>query len=461
MPYSKHFEIRSSDVIGALVDDINVITHHVILPTLIVITSLIIILIILFFIYIALSQGFIILITFIFLVFFLVFLIKKITNSLYSHNASKQQKALIQLINESLKSIREIITNQHFRFFGKLFYNQAAHLKNLESKNIILNGIPRIAIETFSVLTIIVIIYLSLTKFSTASIQLFIPNLALAIFAVQKLMPYMQQLFSNWVLISNQAEAFSAVFKFIDLPVSDSFFLKAHNVNFKKIDFRNVSYKYPSSASNVLLNINFAINKGMKIGIIGESGSGKSTLLDLIMGLIQPTEGTIKVNGKELTGISLVSWQRAFANVPQNIFLLDSSIAENIAFGVPLEKINLKLLSDSAEYAELINDIRGFPDGFKSLVGENGIKLSGGQKQRIAIARAFYKNADIIIFDEATSALDSKMEDKIIDKLHKKNKNLTLIHVTHRLSALKSCEYIFKLSHKKLICVKKPVVGLK
>jgi ATP-binding cassette subfamily B protein len=178
----------------------------------------------------------------------------------------------------------------------------------------------------------------------------------------------------------------------------------------------------------------------------GVTGSGKSTIVDILMGLLTPTEGHLKVDGVIIDRFKQSAWQKHLAHVPQHIYLADTTIAENIAFGVPAEKIDMKRVESAAVNAQIDSAIRDWPDGYQTRVGERGVRLSGGQRQRIGIARAFYKNADIVILDEATSALDMETEDAVMSAIDSLHNDLTIIIVAHRLSTLKSCDQIVEIN---------------
>ena len=190
--------------------------------------------------------------------------------------------------------------------------------------------------------------------------------------------------------------------------------------------------------------------KGDKIGIIGETGSGKSTLIDIIMGLIQPSSGTITIDDIELYSEAgfIKCWRKNISHVPQNIYLLDLSFIENIAFGIKKDDINFERVIKCAKQANIHTIIRNSSNGYFTKVGERGVKLSGGQIQRIALARALYKKSDILFLDEATSALDNKTEDLIINEIKSLSDVLTIIIIAHRMTSLKGCNKIFKLKDK-------------
>ena len=205
---------------------------------------------------------------------------------------------------------------------------------------------------------------------------------------------------------------------------------------------------------NLLKNVNKKIPKGSRVGFIGTTGSGKSTLLDILMGLQPPSDGAIEVDGKVLTKSNLDSWRARLAHVPQSIFLADCSIEENIAFGIPKDLIDHDRVVIAARRANISETIDSLEQGYQTFTGERGVRLSGGQRQRIGIARALYKNADVLFFDEATSALDNETERSVIESINNLDADITVFMVAHRTTTLKSCTHIFKVSKGNLEVVR-------
>jgi ATP-binding cassette subfamily B protein len=195
----------------------------------------------------------------------------------------------------------------------------------------------------------------------------------------------------------------------------------------------------------VLNKINLNIKKGSCVGFIGTTGSGKSTLLDIVMGLLAPTEGTFSVDGQVITIVNQRAWQAHIAHVPQSIFLADTTIEENIAFGVPKNKIDRRRVIQVARQSQIADIIAKWPSQYETIVGERGIRLSGGQRQRIGIARALYKKADVLIFDEATSALDNETEHMVMESIGELSEDLTVLIIAHRLTTLKKCTQIIEI----------------
>jgi ATP-binding cassette subfamily B protein len=184
---------------------------------------------------------------------------------------------------------------------------------------------------------------------------------------------------------------------------------------------------------------------------VGSTGSGKSTVLDLLMGLLTPTEGELQIDGKPLLGEQIRPWQKAIAHVPQSIFLADTSLAHNIAFGVPRHLIDMDRVRLAAKRAQIAEFIENRPDGYDARVGERGVQLSGGQRQRIGIARALYKQASVLVFDEATSALDNATEQSVMDAIDGLDRELTILLIAHRLSTVRRCDTIVEIGDGRVI----------
>jgi ATP-binding cassette subfamily B protein len=258
----------------------------------------------------------------------------------------------------------------------------------------------------------------------------------------------MQQIYGNWASISGSRAALVDVLGLLDqpLPTEASQPEPAPLVLNDAVRFNDVRFRYGDAGPWVLNGINLVVPKGARIGFVGSTGSGKSTALDLLMGLLDPTQGEILVDGRPISGDLKRAWQRTIAHVPQNIFLSDSTVAENIAFGVSPDKIDYDRVRKAAEQARIAEFIESRPEGYGAFVGERGVRLSGGQRQRIGIARALYKQASVLVFDEATSALDNETEQAVMQAIEGLSQDLTIVIIAHRLSTLKSCTQIVELA---------------
>jgi ATP-binding cassette subfamily B protein len=199
-----------------------------------------------------------------------------------------------------------------------------------------------------------------------------------------------------------------------------------------------------------LNGVNLTIQKGQRVGFIGTTGSGKSTLLDIVMALLEPTSGVLEVDGRAVTAANHRAWQVHMAHVPQSIFLSDGTVESNIALGVPSDDIDELAVRDAARRACMSEVIESMPMQYQTTVGERGVRLSGGQRQRIGIARALYKKADVIVLDEATSALDNQTEAAVMEEIEGLDKHLTVFIIAHRLTTLKNCSLIVRLSEGRI-----------
>jgi ATP-binding cassette subfamily B protein len=261
------------------------------------------------------------------------------------------------------------------------------------------------------------------------------------------MLPVMQHLYSNYVRVRTSQDGVCDALDLLERP------LPAHGTDeapaplpFRQtIEVADLHFRYSEATPWVLRGINLRIPRGSRVGFIGATGSGKSTLIDLLMGLLAPVQGEIRIDGTPVGPGNLRRWQAHLAHVPQAIYLADVSIAENIAFGVPEDKVDLQRVRAAARQAQIADTIESWTQGYATLVGERGVRLSGGQRQRVGIARALYKRADVIVFDEATSALDNQTEAAVMESIEGLHSDLTLFIVAHRLTTLRSCDQIVEL----------------
>jgi ATP-binding cassette subfamily B protein len=274
-----------------------------------------------------------------------------------------------------------------------------------------------------------------------------IPILGALALGAQRLLPVMQQVYAAWTSIHGNSVSLRDTLDLLDQPLPDHAGQPAAKpIRFQQqIKLNQISFRYSPQTPWVLRNLDLNITKGSRIGFIGTTGSGKSTLLDIVMGLLRPSEGSLEIDGQPVTTENHRAWQTRIAHVPQAIFLSDSTIEENIAFGVPKDQIDHERVRQAAQQAQIADRIDVWPKQYQTIVGERGVRLSGGQRQRIGIARALYKQADVIIFDEATSALDNETEQGIMQAIEGLGTELTILIIAHRLTTLKDCTQIVEL----------------
>jgi ATP-binding cassette, subfamily B, bacterial PglK len=263
----------------------------------------------------------------------------------------------------------------------------------------------------------------------------------------------LQRAYSSYSQIKGSKSSFEDVLNLLDqlLPKYADQPLPKPIPFAKEIKLNNLNFRYTKDSPWILKNVNLSLKKGEHIGFMGVTGSGKSTLLDIIMGLLSATEGDLNVDNQTINIQNRRSWQAHIAHVPQNIYLSDSTIEENIAFGIAKELIDHQRVKKAAQQAQISQLIEQWKGGYQTFVGERGIRLSGGQRQRIGIARALYKQANVLIFDEATSALDNETEQVVMDAIEGLDKELTILIIAHRLTTLKGCDKIVKLGKNNVI----------
>lgn len=282
------------------------------------------------------------------------------------------------------------------------------------------------------------------------------PLLGVIGFAAYRLLPAAQLLYAQVSQVSNYRHALEEIHEeFNRIPVYDSDDVQPVSQRLRsaeplawrnEITLEGLSFAYPGAGKPVLSNLSLRIPRNAAVGVIGSTGSGKSTFVDLILGLHRPTGGRVLVDGTEISSGNVREWQAGIGYVPQDVFLIDDSIARNIAFGIDDEEINQAQLREAAEAAQILDFIEGdLPDGFETVVGERGVRLSGGQRQRLALARALYGRPSLLILDEATSALDNETEAVVMSAIRRLQGSVTMIIVAHRLSTIQGCSTVIRL----------------
>lgn len=365
-----------------------------------------------------------------------------------SETIAKESPRLIQSLQEGFGGIRDILIDGTQEAYCSYYDKANQKYKNAQCSNQFISLSPRHVIEGIGIILVAIFSYY-LASQSQGFLNA-IPLLGVLALAAQRLLPILQQIYGAWSNINGSQAAIRQVIIFLNLEQDQNIRPDKSSLSFKKeITLQNLSFSYDGQRL-VLDDINFTLFKGERIGIIGETGSGKSTLIDILMGLIEPTDGAIQVDGDKITKKNSQSWRQNIAHVPQSIYIADGAIDENIAFGVVGENIDENRVYQAAKDAQILETIYQQPNQFKERLGERGVRLSGGQRQRIGIARALYKNAQVIFLDEATSALDSKTESNVMESINTQNKLTTMIIVAHRVSTLKHCTKIIELKDGKI-----------
>ena len=370
-----------------------------------------------------------------------------------SQRIACEQTQVIKALQEGLGGIRDVLLDGAQPVYCDI-YRQADHpLRRAQGSNIFIVGSPRLIMEVLGMVVIAVLAY-GLSR-QAGGVATALPVLGALALGAQRLLPALQQIYGAWAQIAGSHASLAGAIEMLDQPLPP----EAHQPAPVPLPFQDVirfdavRFRYSSDGPWVLDGFNLTIPKGARVGFVGSTGSGKSTTLDLLMGLLMPTEGELLVDGQPVSGNRLRAWQRTIAHVPQSIYLADTTLAENIAFGVPRDAIDLLRVQQAARQAQIAEFIESRPEGYHAYVGERGIRLSGGQRQRIGIARALYKQVSVLVFDEATSALDNFTEQAVIDAIESFNRDLTILLIAHRLTTVRRCDIIVELEHGRVVAL--------
>jgi ATP-binding cassette, subfamily B, bacterial PglK len=444
--YSIHTSRNSSEIINSIITKTNIVINQTIVPLITFTSSVVIMIGIISIIFTINAQ--VALITFsIFALFY--WIITFFTKNFLQRNSqliADHSTQMVKSLQEGLGGIRDVLIDGTQEFYCKLYQNSDLLLRRASGDNVFIASSPRYLMEAIGMILIAILAY-SLTLQEDGMVVA-IPVLGALAVGAQKLLPALQQAYGSYSLIKGAKSSFIDVLNLLNQPIP-------HNASQdlitltpfeREIVFKDLSFKYTKDTPWILKNVNLSIKKGETVGFTGVTGSGKSTLLDILMSLLSPTSGELLVDGVAITQENRRVWQAHISHVPQNIYLADSTIQENIAFGVKLEKIKEHKVIQAAQQAQIEGVINNLKNKYKAFVGEQGVQLSGGQRQRIGIARALYKDSDVLIFDEATSALDNQTEKKIMQQIAQLKDNQTIFIIAHRLTTLKQCDYIIRLN---------------
>jgi ABC-type multidrug transport system fused ATPase/permease subunit len=367
--------------------------------------------------------------------------LKWIGKELVRHNQTRYQ-----LTQEAMGGFKEVKLMGLERGYSRRFETAALEAARHGAYASVLQQLPRLALEAI-VFGFLIGLVMVLLLWNQGDLAAIIPKLGIFAFATLRLLPALQKIY--WAFTSilvGQAsleqihdDFMTASRTAVDLPSGGDTRLSLE----KAITLEKVAFSYPSSERTALRNVSLEIPKCTTVGIVGGTGAGKTTLVDLVLGLLTPDSGEIRIDDTPLSNDNLRSWQRSIGYVPQSIFLTEDSVRQNVAFGVPPESIDDQAVERASRLAALHDFVMSdLPDGYETLVGERGVRLSGGQRQRIGIARALYHSPSLLILDEATSALDNITERVVMEAVETIRQEMTIIMIAHRLSTVRNCDVI-------------------
>ncbi len=371
---------------------------------------------------------------------------------------SQTQYMRFKLMHEGFGGIKDTILLGRQLLFTERFDAVTLKFARAQGASKAMSQVPRYAMElvAFSSIIFLVLYLLSAHRGNVGTI---LPILSVYALAGFKLLPAFQQIYQSVSVIRGNLAAFEVLRDDLYSSAENPHELRMQERTVRDVYLRlsesiqleNVTFTYPGKEEPAIKGLSLTIPANSVIGLVGSSGSGKSTAIDLLLGLIKPDSGQLLIDGRKLTPDNLRAWQNSLGFVPQAIFLADSSIRENIAFGLPRAAIDEEKVRRAVRLAHLEELINELPAGLETWVGERGVKLSGGQRQRIGIARALYHDADVLVLDEATSALDGITEKLIMDAIHDFSGRKTIIIIAHRLATVRQCDCIYLMSEGKIV----------
>ena len=446
-PYSVHINRNSSEVINTVTSKTEGIIYYAIMPVLTIVSSAILLVFILILITaIDAIVAFVTLSGFGLLYAGIITMTRKrmlINSKIQSENSTQ----VIKVLQEGLGGIKDILIDQTQEVYCDIYRSADIPLRQAQGNTQIMAQFPRYGMEILGVVLIAILAYILSQR--VGGINEAIAFLGVLALSTQRLLPTIQQAYVSWTSIQTGRVSLQDALELLDQelpsfanPASD----KNSNITFNElIKLEQVSFRYSQKNLWVLKELSLSISKGERIGVVGSTGCGKSTLVNIIMGLFNLENGAMKVDNQLIGLDNNHLWQKHISHVPQSIFLSDGTVAQNIAFGVPHNEIDYERVRKSALQAQVSTTIEAWAMQYEPNVGERGVRLSGGQRQRIGIARALYKNSDVIVFDEATSALDVETESEIMNSINSLDKGITIFIIAHRLSTLEQCSKIIKL----------------
>lgn len=377
-------------------------------------------------------------------------------NISYGQKKVNSSELIYKGVDASLKGFKEIRILSKESFFLDIVRKGAKGVYINELKSSIIRNSPRYIFE-FAIICFL-LSFLALSVFFNQNIENTIPILGVFCVAAIRLLPGAASVVNSFTVINYSSHSINKIYndlqkfkKRIKKKISVS--IKRSNTEFKLIEMKNITFKYPNTNKYILHKANFSIKKNECIGIVGESGAGKTTTIDLFLGLLNPTSGKIFLNKKQI-GKQMSDWSGMVAYLPQESLILEDTIKKNISFKNEINEKDHNEIKESIHLSNIKKVIKSLPNGINTKIGQGGVRLSGGQNKRIALARTFFHGKKILIMDEATSSLDSKTEDFIVNQLRELKRKKTIIIVTHNKNTLKYCDKIFQIKNQKINRIK-------
>ena len=447
-PYTFHLQRNTAEIVRNVHTDVNgafavISSLFTIVSDVLIITALVVFLLT---VETELTLAVLVGLAFCSALYFLV--VRKKIRTAGAHNREYGAK-MVQAIQQAMGGIKEVKIMEREPYFSQVYHVAGTEFIERRRRYTLLAAVPSRLLETVCMCSIFGLISLKILRGDDLSAIL--PSLSAFAVAAIRLLPRANNINNHINSLLYQMPSLDALYE--DLRESDRMEEERRrqplqNANYTNgdIHLENISYTYPETDTPVLRNVNLHIPKGCSVGIVGVTGAGKTTLMDVILGLLSPEEGRVCYGSEDIRK-NPTQWHRKIGYIPQNIYMTDDSIRKNVALGVPDEEIDEDAVWRALENAQLADFVRGLKNGLDTVIGELGMRISGGQRQRIGIARALYRDPEILFFDEATSALDNETEQAVMDAIHTLGNSKTMLIVAHRLSTIAACDKIFRVEN--------------
>ena len=443
-PFAYHVATTSTRTISLVTHKVSAVVNQVLIALIHLITSLVIAACVLAFLcFVNLAVSLIVL-TVLLCTYLIVGAMSRRKLRRLGQETSEHQTLAIATVQESIGHVREMLLTGLQPFFLNRFRDHAQRYRQAQAQSMALTISKRHVVEIVVFLLMAALIYFLLQ--SSSPRENVLVTLGIFALAAQRLLPIVNQIYTAWANLENGRSPLSDLIATLDLSCHEASVVKPLQFN-QSVALEGFDFKHPQSSRGLFHHQSIAILKGQRVGLMGPSGAGKTTLVDLLAGLHWPDVGSLSIDSKPLDRSDIESWQRSIGYVPQQVFLSDQTIAENIAIGTGLNDLNIERVRFAANAAGLDAWIESLPLGYQTVCGENGIRLSGGQRQRIGIARVLYAHKPVLILDEPTSALDIETESEIMDTIMKLDRDMTVIIVTHRQSLMRLFDQVFRVEN--------------
>jgi len=454
-PYSFFLNRHSADLGKAVLAEVTLLVNQVLLPLLQLVSNFIVALFLIALV-VALEPK--VALTSVVVLggaYFLIYVALRKYLGRIGVDRARANRQRFQVAQESLGGIKDVKVFGREEECIRKFQRPAREYALRQAGSQIIGELPRFALEALAFGGIVAIL-LVLMATGTKELVAVFPLMAVFAFAGTRLLPALQQIYGALTKVRFGRPALDALHADLvvnEVPGSAHSATPSEAIRLKcALELQEVHYKYPEAQRPALRDLNLTIAANTTVGLVGSTGAGKTTVVDIILGLLEPQQGQLCVDGTPIAGAAVRAWQRSVGYVPQQIFLLDDTVAANIAFGISPRDVDMRAVERAARIAEIHNFVVGeLPRGYESFVGERGVRLSGGQRQRIGIARALYHDPDVLILDEATSALDNLTEKAVMDAVRNLGHKKTIILIAHRLSTVRECDKIFLLEAGRVV----------